>query len=343
MPAYAGILKSRKDDRTNDMSQTPLNALIISGQRTVKLEAEAVAQLASRIDQNFVQACELMLNCRGRVAVIGMGKSGHIGKKIAATLASTGTPALFVHPGEASHGDLGMITKNDIVLAISSSGGSNEIIALLPQLKHLGTPIISLCGKPDSPLAQSSNLVLDIQVEAEACPLNLAPTTSTTVTLAMGDALAIAMLEARGFSAEDFAFSHPGGALGRQLLIKVSDLMRTGDALPNIASGTSLGASLKSISHYGLGIATIVDPEQQLLGIFTDGDLRRALNNTDDCLNISIDQVMTRSPKQISANMLAAEALGIMEDSKITSLAVTESGKLIGVLLMHDILRAGVL
>ncbi|WP_143735713.1 KpsF/GutQ family sugar-phosphate isomerase [Microbulbifer mangrovi] len=318
--------------------------IIEAGRRTISMEAVAVAALEQRIGNGFQKACELILACKGRVIVSGMGKSGHIGRKIAATLASTGTPSFFVHPGEASHGDLGMITRQDLVIAISNSGTSAEVLTLLPLLKRLGIPMISMTGKPDSPLAQSADVNLDIAVDTEACPLNLAPTSSTTVTLVMGDALAVALLEARGFTAEDFAFSHPGGALGRQLLLKVEDVMHAGDELPQVAPETPLSTALLEMTSKGFGMTTVVDKGGHLLGVFTDGDLRRVIDQKQELDSATMDQVMSRRPKTVSAHTLAAEALRIMEDSKITALVVEDpEHHPIGLLHMHDILRAGVI
>ncbi|WP_043317432.1 KpsF/GutQ family sugar-phosphate isomerase [Microbulbifer sp. HZ11] len=318
--------------------------IIQAGRRTISMEAAAVTALEPRIGEDFHRACELILNCPGRVIVSGMGKSGHVGRKIAATLASTGTPSFFVHPGEASHGDLGMITRQDLVIAISNSGTSAEVLTLLPLLKRLGIPLISMTGKPDSPLAQSADVNLDIAVETEACPLNLAPTSSTTVTLVMGDALAVALLEARGFTAEDFAFSHPGGALGRQLLLKVEDVMHAGDELPQVTPQTPLSKALLEMTSKGFGMTTVVDDRGQLLGVFTDGDLRRVIDQRLEMDTATMEQVMSRRPKTVSAHTLAAEALRIMEDNKITALVVEDpEHHPIGLLHMHDILRAGVI
>lgn len=317
--------------------------IIQAGRRTIAMETAAVAALESRIGEDFSKACELIIACKGRVIVSGMGKSGHIGRKIAATLASTGTPSFFVHPGEASHGDLGMITRQDLVIAISNSGSSAEVLTLLPLLKRLGVPLISMAGKADSPLAQSADVNLDIAVDTEACPLNLAPTSSTTVTLVMGDALAVALLEARGFTAEDFAFSHPGGALGRQLLLKVEDVMHAGDELPQVTPDTPLATALLEMTSKGFGMTTVVDSNGHLLGVFTDGDLRRVIDQKFELDNATMDQVMSRRPKTVSANTLAAEALRIMEDNKITALVVEDpEHHPVGLLHMHDILRAGV-
>ena len=315
-----------------------------SALRTIALETEAVAAMAGRIDDEFIQACQLIMQCKGRIIVTGMGKSGHIGNKIAATLASTGSPAFFVHPGEASHGDLGMITRDDIVIAISNSGNTAEIVTLLPLIKRLDIPMISMTGDRQSLLAEAANINLDVSVDAEACPLNLAPTTSTTVTLVMGDALAIALLEARGFTAEDFAFSHPGGALGRKLLLRVCDIMHSGEEVPRVQESTLLKDALLEMTAKGFGLTTVVDAQNTLIGVFTDGDLRRVVDNQVDINSATIGQVMTRGGNAIDANILAAQALNIMENKKITALVVEdEAHHPLGVLHMHDILRAGVI
>jgi len=317
---------------------------IDSAIRTVEIERDAISDLIGRIGSSFIEACELMINCQGRIVVTGMGKSGHIANKIAATLASTGTPAFFVHPGEASHGDLGMITSTDLVLAISNSGNTSEIATILPLIKRMGAPLISMTGNPDSILASQANINLDISIKEEACPLGLAPTSSTTVTLVMGDALAVALLEAKGFSQEDFAFSHPGGSLGRKLLLKVSDLMHTGDRIPKVKLGTTLSEGLLEISAKGFGLTAIVDPQDKIAGLFTDGDLRRALDARLDVSTTTIDDVMTRNCKTITADILAAEALNIMEKNKILGLVVTDSDdNIVGIIHMHDLLRAGVI
>ncbi|WP_444915731.1 KpsF/GutQ family sugar-phosphate isomerase [Microbulbifer sp. TRSA007] len=318
--------------------------ILEAGRRTVRMETEAVAALEHRVNGEFQRACEMIMQCRGRTIVTGMGKSGHIGRKIAATLASTGTPSFFVHPGEASHGDLGMITRDDVVIAISNSGSSAEVLTLLPLLKRLGIPLISMAGKTDSPLAQAAEVNLDISVATEACPLNLAPTSSTTVTLVMGDALAVALLEARGFTAEDFAFSHPGGALGRRLLLKVEDVMHAGDELPQVTPETLLSKALLEMTSKGFGMTTIVNSDDELLGVFTDGDLRRVIDQKIELDKALMEEVMSRRPKTVSADTLAAESLRIMEDYKITALVVEdEAHHPVGVLHMHDILRAGVI
>ena len=316
---------------------------IKAGLRTVEMEALAVGQLAPCINEDFQRACETILACKGRVVVTGMGKSGHIGNKIAATLASTGTPAFFVHPGEASHGDLGMITKTDVVIAISNSGSTAEVVTLLPLIKRLGIPMISMTGDPQSVLAQAACANLDISVTTEACPLNLAPTTSTTVTLVMGDALAIALLESRGFSAEDFAFSHPGGALGRKLLLRVCDIMHGDGEVPKVNAEQPLQDALLEMTNKGFGMTAVVDKNDKLLGVFTDGDLRRVIDQKIDLGSARMDQVMSANPKTISDHVLAVEALTIMESASITALIVEDQNQSpIGVVHMHDILRAGV-
>lgn len=327
------------------MSQTDIrHDFIASGLRTVRLEMAAVHRLEYAINQDFERACDLLLHCEGRIIVSGMGKSGHIGRKIAATLASTGSPAFFVHPGEASHGDLGMITPRDVVIALSNSGTTAEVVTLLPLIKRMGVPLVSMTGNPRSTLATAADVHLDVSVESEACPLDLAPTASTTVALVMGDALAIALLEARGFTAEDFAFSHPGGALGRKLLLKIEDIMHVGDRIPMVSPDTSLSDALLVMNAKGLGLTTVCEPDNRLVGIFTDGDLRRALQNeTFDLRQITIGSVMTRHGKTINRQMLAAEALAIMEHKHITALVITdENDRVEGIVHLHDILKAGV-
>ncbi|MCD9466293.1 KpsF/GutQ family sugar-phosphate isomerase [Photobacterium iliopiscarium] len=313
------------------------------GKKVLDTELHALEKIRDYIDNSFTLACELILHCQGKVIVMGMGKSGHIGRKIAATLASTGTPAFFVHPGEASHGDLGMIKKSDVVIAISNSGEAVEILALLPVIKRLGIAMISMTGKPESSMAKMAQVNLQITVDKEACPLNLAPTSSTTATLVMGDAVAISVMEARGFTADDFALSHPGGALGRKLLLRIADVMHSGELLPMIEEHASIKDALLEISHKGLGMTAIVDHNQQLRGIFTDGDLRRLLDNHIDIHNTSIGEVMSNNPQTISPQLLAAEGLKLMEDNKINGLLVTENNQLVGALNMHDLLKAGVL
>jgi len=310
----------------------------------LEIEAAALTRLNERLDGSFVRACELVLACTGRVVVTGMGKSGHIGGKIAATLASTGTPAFFVHPGEASHGDLGMITRQDVVLAISNSGETPEILAILPIIKRLGVSLIAMTGRPQSTLAREAEVHIDVGVEKEACPLGLAPTASTTATLAMGDALAVALLEARGFTAEDFALSHPGGALGRRLLLRVRDVMHDGERLPRVRLGAPLRDALIEITRKGLGITAVVNAQGQLAGVFTDGDLRRALDHTDiDLRRARVDDLYTPGGKTCPPGMLAAEALGLMERHKINALIVVdEDHHPVGAFNTHDLLRAGV-
>ncbi len=313
------------------------------GRAVLETEADSVAALARRIGAAFVDACRYMLACEGRIVVLGMGKSGHIGGKLAATLASTGSPAFFVHPGEASHGDLGMITPRDVVLAISNSGETEELLTILPIIKRLGVPLISMTGKPASTLAQEADVNLDISVPSEACPLGLAPTSSTTAALAMGDALAIALLESRGFTAEDFARSHPAGSLGRRLLLHVSDIMHQGNQLPKVTLGTPLLATLDEMSEKGLGMSAVVDEDGILAGIFTDGDLRRALDRGIDVHHTVIDTVMTPNCTTVAADALAAEAVQIMESMSINGLLVLDAARRpIGALNMHDLLRAGV-
>lgn len=309
----------------------------------LRTEGEAINALIPRIDEAFLSACQLIFDCRSRVVVFGMGKSGHIGGKIAATLASTGTPAFFVHPGEAGHGDLGMVVEGDVVIALSNSGETQEIVTLLPGLKRQGTPLIAMTGRPDSTLARWATAHLDVGVTTEACPLGLAPTASTTAALAMGDALAIALLESRGFTAEDFARSHPHGSLGRRLLLRVTDIMHTGEALPRVPSGAPLREALVEVSSKGLGMTAIVDEQERVLGVFTDGDLRRTLDAQHDLHTIPIDSVMTCDCITIGPEALAAEALSLMQDRAINALLVVdERTRLVGALNMHTLLRAGV-
>jgi arabinose-5-phosphate isomerase len=319
------------------------NDYLTVAKRTIKMESEAVALLEQRIGNEFTEACKLIINCSGRVIVTGMGKSGHIGRKIAATFASTGTPAFFVHPGEASHGDIGMITKKDVVLALSNSGTTAEVVTLLPQIKRLGVPLICMTGDQISTLARAAEVHLDVRVNSEACPLGLAPTTSTTVTLVMGDALAIALLEARGFTAEDFAFSHPGGALGQKLLLKVRDIMHSGENLPRVNINQPLKEALLEMSKKGFGMTTVVKDTGKLFGVFTDGDLRRAINEDKNVKSILLSEVTKSGCKSIHQDALAAEALKIIEDLKITTLVIENSDhEPVGILHLHDILKAGV-
>lgn len=316
---------------------------IESAQRTIDLEIDAVREMQKKLDASFSRACELIIKSTGRLIVTGIGKSGHIANKIVATFASTGTPSFFVHASEAAHGDFGMITKEDVVIAISNSGSSAELVTLIPMFKRLGVSLISMTGNDKSPLAEAGDVHLDISVRTEACPLNLAPTSSTTCTLIMGDALAIALLEARGFSSEDFAFSHPGGALGKKLLTKVQDLMHSGDELPTVSNKHTLPEVLSEMTSKGFGLTVVTSATNELLGIFTDGDLRRCVNAGVDLNQAKVIDVMTKSPRTVRADILAAEALRIMEENKITALVVEDdSGIAVGVLHMHDLLRAGI-
>lgn len=315
-----------------------------SARRVLDIESKAVAELQQYLDEHFQQACEMMFHCAGRVVVIGMGKSGHVGNKIAATLASTGTPAFFVHPGEASHGDLGMITCNDVVLALSNSGETDEVLKLLPVLKRLGISLIAMTGNPQSTLARHATIHVQVAVAQEACPLGLAPTASTTAALAMGDALAVSLLEARGFSADDFALSHPGGSLGRRLLLRISDIMHQGEQIPLVPETASLPGALLEISKKGLGMTGVLSKEGTLAGIFTDGDLRRVLDQRLDIHQTTIASVMTQNCITVQPHLLAAEALQIMEKRKINALMVVDATKRpVGALNMHDLLKAGVI
>jgi arabinose-5-phosphate isomerase len=318
-------------------------AFLASARRALAIEARAVEALVPRLDASFAAACRVFLECQGRVIVTGMGKSGHIAGKIAATLASTGTPAFFLHPAEASHGDIGMITRSDALLAISNSGETPEILLLLPHLKRLGVPLVTMTGGTRSTLAREARVNLDVSVPEEACPLNLAPTASTTAMLAMGDALAVALLDARGFTPHDFARSHPGGALGRRLLLHVEDVMRTGKDIPRVRAETPLGEGLLEMSRKGLGMTVIVDADDRVLGVFTDGDLRRALDREVNVHKSTMRDVMTARAKTIRPRELAAEAVHLMELHRITSLPVTDDdGRIVGALNVHDLLRAGV-
>jgi arabinose-5-phosphate isomerase len=308
------------------------------------IEAEAVRGLKPRLGEDFLRAHRLILDNKGRVVVTGMGKSGHIGRKIAATLASTGTPAFFMHPGEASHGDLGMITAQDVVIAISYSGESDEILAILPLIKRRGAKVVAITGRKGSTLAREADAHLDAAVEKEACPLNLAPTASTTATLAIGDALAVTLLEARGFGSEDFAMHHPGGSLGRRLLVHVADIMRKGDQLPKNSPDTMLPEAILEMSRKGIGMTTVVDAEDRVLGIFTDGDLRRTLERHDMIRNVRVGDVMTRNPRSIAPEKLAAEAAQVMQTNRIGGriLVTTPDGRLLGVVTFNDLLAEGV-
>ncbi|MDD2407483.1 MAG: KpsF/GutQ family sugar-phosphate isomerase [Tepidiphilus sp.] len=317
--------------------------MLASGRRTLSIEAQALRALAERLDSTFTDAVRTILGARGRVIVTGVGKSGHIGRKIAATLASTGTPAYFVHAAEAAHGDLGMITPDDVVIAISYSGTSDEVLMILPAIKRQGAALIALTGRPDSPLARQSDVHLDVSVREEACPHNIAPTASTTAALAMGDALAIALLEARGFGPEDFARSHPGGALGRKLLTRVADVMRPRPDVPTSPPDVPLTEALLTMSRGGMGMVAAVDDDDRPLGIFTDGDLRRAIEQGADLRIETLAQRMNPSPKTISPEALAAEAARRMEEARISQMLVVDDGRLVGALHMHDLMRAKVL
>jgi arabinose-5-phosphate isomerase len=328
--------------KTGPASPDP-DSLIAAGRRALGIEERAIAALGPRLGADFARTCLICLRCRGRVIVTGMGKSGHIGSKIAATLASTGTPSFFMHAAEASHGDIGMITRDDALLAISNSGETAEVLLLIPHVSRLGVPLVAVTGNAKSNLARAATVHLDVSVAEEACPLNLAPTASTTATLALGDALAVAMLEARGFTSQDFARSHPGGALGRKLLLHVSDIMRTGDALPVVAPDVPLAEGLVVISKKGLGMCVVVE-NGRVLGVFTDGDLRRVLDRQVDVHRTTMRQVMTSPGKSVTAGELAAEAAHLMEKHRITALPVIDAnGALAGALNVHDLLRAGVL
>ncbi len=333
----------RSEQKTIVLAPAERDKLKRLGLAVIETEARAVQALAARIDEGFVHACELLLACEGRIVVIGMGKSGHIGGKIAATLASTGSPAFFVHPGEASHGDLGMIMPKDVVMAFSNSGETDEILTILPLIKRIGVPLITLTGNPGSTLARAADVHVDVSVAEEACPLGLAPTSSTTAALVMGDALAVALLEQRGFTAEDFARSHPGGRLGRRLLLLIRDIMHGGVTLPLVAAEVSLIDALMEMSRKGLGVVAVVDDQQRLLGVFTDGDLRRAVDHGVDIYHAKVAELMTRGGKTVGPGDLAAEALRLMETHKINALLVVdENEKVVGALNMHDLLRAGV-
>ncbi len=317
--------------------------LIEVGRQALAVEIEGLQAQLPRLGQEFARACRICLDCRGRIVVTGMGKSGHIAGKIAATLASTGTPAFFVHPGEASHGDVGMITREDVVLALSNSGETDEVLTIVPAIKRLAVPLIAMTGSPQSALARLASVHLDIAVPAEACPLNLAPTASTTAALAVGDALAVALLKARGFTEEDFARSHPAGNLGRRLLLHVRDVMRTGVAIPKVHLDTPLAEGLMEMTRKGLGMTAVVDAADHVAGIFTDGDLRRALDRAADLHATRMQEVMTKNAKSVHAGMLAAEAVHLMEEHRITSLLVLDAeNHAIGALNVHDLMRAGV-
>jgi len=325
------------------LTQTDIRQLKTLGLAVVNTELEAIAALRDRIDDTFAKACQILLDCQGRIIVIGMGKSGHIGNKIAATLASTGSPAFFVHAGEASHGDMGMITSKDVVLTLSNSGETAEILTILPLIKRLAAPMVALTGQPHSTLAKSADAHIDTSVAKEACPLGLAPTSSTTAALVMGDALAIALLESRGFTAEDFALSHPGGNLGRRLLLRVSDIMHTGDSIPKVNNQALVSDALVEMTKKGLGMTAVCSDSNNIVGVFTDGDLRRVLAQTVDIHTTPIADAMTTQCKTGHPNMLAAEILELMQRHKINALLIIDDDKqLLGAINMHDLLRAGV-
>src|SRR5271166_3442606 len=318
-------------------------ALVELGRQALNVEIDGLRAQVPRLGQDFARACRICLNCRGRVVVTGMGKSGHIGGKIAATLASTGTPSFFVHPGEASHGDIGMITRDDAVLALSNSGETDEVLTIVPLIKRLGVPLIAFTGNPKSGLARLATVHLDIGVPAEACPLNLAPTASTTAALAVGDALSVALLKARGFTEQDFARSHPAGQLGRRLLLHVKDVMRTGKDVPKVLGATPLSEGLMEVTRKGLGMTAVVDGDDRVICVFTDGDLRRALDRAADLRTTPIADLMTRRAKTVQATMLAVEAVQLMEAHRITSLLVVDlDERIVGALNVHDLMRAGV-
>ena len=328
---------------TSSPAFDPQRALRMAAQ-TIAIEIQALQALAARQGEHFVHAVQAMLQCRGRVVVMGMGKSGHVGRKIAATLASTGTPAFFVHPAEASHGDLGMLTAGDVVLAISNSGESDELAAILPAMRRLGVVLVAMTGKPESTLARHADWVLSCAVDQEACPLNLAPTASTTAQMALGDALAVALLDARGFREEDFARSHPGGSLGRRLLMHVHDLMRSGDAVPRVAPDASFDALLREMTGKGLGFSAVVDADGRPQGIFTDGDLRRLIERGSDLRALKAHEVMHRQPKTVRADELAVNAADVMERHRVTSvLVLDDQGRLVGALNSNDLMRAKVI
>ena len=326
------------------LNDADAKALAEIGRAVLDIEARSVACLVERVDSSFVDAARAMLACRGRVVVLGMGKSGHIGGKIAATLASTGTPAFFVNAGEAAHGDMGMITPDDVALAVSNSGETEELTMLIPLIKRLGVPLIGLTGNPESTLARAASVHIHVEITEEACPLGLAPTSSTTAALAMGDALAIALLQARGFTENDFARSHPGGSLGRRLLLKIDDVMHADEAMPIVRPYSVVADALVEMTRSGLGLTAVTDDDDRVVGIFTDGDLRRVLKRDHDVRSATMEDIMTRDCKTVTGDLLAAEALQIMQEHKINGLLVVDEGnRLIGVLNMHDLLRARVL
>ena len=313
-----------------------------AGRQVLEIEREGLAQLDQYINDDFTRACETIFRCGGKVVVMGMGKSGHIGRKMAATFASTGTSSFFVHPGEAAHGDLGMVTPHDVVIALSNSGESNEILALIPVLKRLQVPLICMTSRPESSMGRAADIHLCVKVPKEACPLGLAPTSSTTAALVMGDALAVALLEARGFTPEDFALSHPGGALGRKLLLRVNDIMHTGDEIPRVAKGASLRDALLEITRKNLGMTVICDDQMKIEGVFTDGDLRRVFDMGVDVRTLGIADVMTPGGIRVRSGILAVDVLNLMQSRHITAVMVADGDQLLGVVHMHDLLRAGV-
>jgi arabinose-5-phosphate isomerase len=329
----------------NDRSKKAISAPALElARKVLAIEADAVSALSSRLDERFLDAIGLILACRGRVVVSGVGKSGHIARKIASTMASTGTPAFFLHAAEAGHGDLGMITHDDVVLALSNSGQSDELLTIIPLIKRQGAKLIAVTGNPESALAKEADVHLDAHVAQEACPLNLAPTASTTAALALGDALAVALLDARGFDEQDFARAHPGGALGRRLLTHVSDVMRTGDGVPSVPEAASFFDVLVEMSRKGMGMAAVLDSDRKVVGIFTDGDLRRTLERKPDVRSLKVAEVMKRDPRTIAPHKLAAEAVELMERYKINQLlVVSDAGELVGALNTHDLLRAKVI
>jgi arabinose-5-phosphate isomerase len=329
--------------KPNEHSATGDQALLESAARTIEIEAAALQALRAGLDHSFARACRLCLACTSRIVVTGMGKSGHVAHKVAATLASTGSPAFFLHPGEASHGDLGMLTRGDLLLALSNSGETAEVLTLLPQVKRLAVPLLALTGNPLSTLARAADVHLNVFVPQEACPHNLTPTASTTAALVMGDALAVALLEARGFSPEDFARSHPGGSLGKRLLTRVDDIMRRGDALPRVRAEALLSTALLEMTRTGLGLTAVIDEQERVLGVFSDGDLRRALDRRIDPHKTTMREIMTPGGRRIAAHELAAAAAALMETHRITALIVTDAEqRLIGALNVHDLMRAGV-
>lgn len=343
LPGHVGYPSPLLGEPMDSPARMRPDALLSMAKAVLNIEAQAVAALAERIDGEFLRACELLLACQGRVVVIGMGKSGHIARKLAATLASTGTPAFFLHPAEASHGDLGMVTRTDTVIALSNSGETAEILALLPLLKRQGVPVIGMTGQLRSTLAQASSVCLDVTVTQEACPLGLAPTASTTAMLAMGDALAVSLLESRGFTEADFARSHPGGTLGKRLLLHVEDLMHRPPRVPRVPLGTPLAIALLEMTQQGLGMTTVVDDDMRLQGVFTDGDLRRALADATDLHHTPIEAVMTPHGTTVAPDALAVDALNLMEARTITAVIVVDAAdRVIGAVHMHDLLRAGV-